>query len=391
VVLTVTNTSGLSSQASVTASPQIGTNTPYVDDDGQGSANGQEPSGYTSYSSLSGASFFRRVQAAGGVTVSVPPGTYTLPGFTSVQGDADHAASGTAGIIGSGSAQTLITMAAQSSSGATYSGGTNPYVLGRLNGTGAGGLVQDCTLQGTPQSVAYTGTSYAAPNVYNGLTLTGNGWTLRRVKIKGIPGNHQAPPGETFGISAFKAYGTLTLENVEIDGQGFGASNFGINGSGTSATVPTTLLKVSKLWSHDNPYSGATAFWQTKFDTASFMDDSVFDKSRCFWNIERCSGTVTVNRPRIGTLQTKGAAAIGIFCESDAGWGAADSQAFRWIVRDPRNLDGTPYSGPKLVVQFGTAFDKGTNYYGRNNFKCYDAAGNDISASFFSFTSGGYN
>jgi PKD repeat protein len=399
VVLTVTNTSGLTSQASVTASPQIGTNTPYVDDDGQGTANGQEPSGYTSYSTLSGASFFRRLAAAGGAVMSAAPGTYTLPGFGPSPITADTSVNPTAGFIGAGSAQTIVTMAPNSSSGAAYKApknSTDPYELARLTGTGA--LLQDFTLLGTPQTITNTDTSspHTGDNAYGGLNLTGDNWTLRRVKVKGIPGNAQYPPGETFPISLFKAYGTVTLENVEIDGQGLSASNFATNGSGVSSSVPPTLLKVSKLYSHDNPYSGGVAFWQTVFDPASFIDDSTFDNCRCFWNIERCSGTVTVNRPRIGALQTKGAPATAIYCESGSAWGATDSQNFRWIIRDPRKKDGSPYvpgtpGCPKLQVQFGTAIGGGPNYYGRNNFKCYDAANNDISASFFSFTAGGYN
>lgn len=366
---------------------------PYTLDDGLGTNNGQEATGYVRYSSLAGATIFDRIDAAGANTVSVPPGTYVVPGFTSDPFVTAHQANPSAGLIGAGSDQTIITIAAQSSSGATYSaasGISNPYEIARIYGNGGGGLIQDFTVQGTPQTIPNTGTG-GGNNTYGGITLKANNWVIKRVKILGIPGNFRAPPGETFGLSLFQVYGLVVMQDVEIDGQGVAASNFGTNGSGNSSTVPTTLYQVDRLYSHDSPYSGGFALWQTKFDPNSYFNDCTFNNNRCFWNVERCSGTVTLNRPRVGRLQAIGSTPTGIFCEADATWGAADSQAFRFIVRDPRNLDGTPYSGPKVGVQFGTAADKGTQYYGRNNFKCYDAAGTDISASFFSYGTGGFN
>lgn len=392
VLLTVTNTSGLSSVASVSASPQIGGNTPYVNDDGLGTANGAEPSGFTSYASASGAGVGQKLSSAK-TTVSMAPGTFTIAGFGSTPYDAAHQVT-SQGIIGSGSAKTILTMAAQSSSGATFAalkGQTNAYEMLRF--TLPSGLLEDFTLQATPQTIANTSTGGGA-NCFGGIMVNADNWTLRRVKIKGVPGDDKAPPGETFPLSYFKAYGTQIIEDVEIDGQNLSASNFGINGSGTAASAPQFYLQGKRVYSHNNPYSGAVAWWQTNFDPRSFLDDSVFDLSRCFWNIERCAGTVTLNRPRIGTLKAattgwangKTATATGIFCESDATWGAAASQAFRFIIRDPRNLNGTVYSGPPIGVQYGSANDGGTQYYGRNNFKCYDAVGNDISSTFFSST-----
>lgn len=371
-----------------------GTNTPYVIDDGLGTNNGAEPTGYTTYSSLSGGDVVARAAAAGVNVMSMGPGTFTLPGFTSVTTATQIASTG---IIGAGTTQTTLSQVPNSSSGAT----TGNYLIRFTN---PNGLLEDLTIVGTTQTTDPF-------NIHGGLIVNADNWTLRRLKLVGIaPGNNSAPPGETFGISFFKAYGNVLIEDVEIDGQGVGASNLGTNGSGTDATMPSTFLTVNRLYTHGNRYSGGLAFWQTKFDPRSVMNDCVFDDSRCFWNVERCSGTITLNRPRIGRLNAMPSgtwdtsiygspngsikstpSATGVFAESDTTWGSQASQDFRFIVRDPRNLDGTPYTGPKLGVTFGSANDKGTNYYGRTNFKCYDAGGTDISTAFFSYGGNPFN
>lgn len=397
VVVTATNSHGASSQVSASASPSAGTNTPYRNDDGLGTANGLEPTTASagvplvSYNALAGADVVARAKAAGSTVMSLPPGSFTVPGFSSTSATT---ATATAGMIGAGSAQSTLSQVPNSSANAPV--GSNVMRL-----TATNGFLEDFAVVGTQQTVA-------PYNTWNGIHLNGDNWTIRRLKLQGIaPGNDKAPPGETFGINLFKAYGSILIEDVEIDGQGIGASNLGTNGSGSDATVPTMFLTVNRMYTHGNHYSGGFALWQTKFDARSAFNDCVFDDSRCFWNVERCSGTVTLNRPRIGRLKaaTTGwdpttnksiPGPVGIFCESGNTWGTAASQNFRFIVRDPRNLDGTPYNGPKITINFGSSFvnstsTKETNFYGSTNFRCFNAAGTDISSSFFSYGLGGFN
>jgi hypothetical protein len=361
---------------------------PYTQDSGLGTNGGLEPTGYTSYSSLSGATIVQRLTAAGTHVMSVGPGTYTLAGFSSNAYDSNHVAT-SAGFIGAGSSKTFLTMAAGSSSGAAFTSNTNPYTALRFN-TDPGGFLEDFTFTATAQSVSdNSGSSHNANNTYNGISIVASDWTIRRIKVLGVPGTYSAPPGETFPLNLFKAYGTILIEDVEIDGQGASASNLGVNGTGTSATVGTTNMTVNRMYSHNNPYSGGIALWESK---GSFtFNDCTFDMCRCFWNIERMTGTVDLYRPRIGTLHTLGAAVTGIFCEADATWGATDAKNFRFNIHDPRNLDDTPYTGSPISVLYGSANDGGTNYYGRSNFRCYNASGTDISSSFYSTGGNPYN
>jgi PKD repeat protein len=376
VTLTVTDNAGATAQASHAVTVSLPPTTPYTNDPGTGAFSGAEPSGagYIPFESLSGNLQQRVNSVAAPNLLALPPSTIaTLNGFTSTMNSCGLLSKTCAGIVGAGSAKTTIEQTASTSAGATApGGGTNAHDLMRFEQPGV--ILQDFQIVGTAQQVPY----------YNGIRIKASNPTVTRVKLVNAgPGNDKAPPGETFGLNLFSGSGGV-ITDVEVDGQGKGASGFATNSwAGT--------LQVTRLYTHDNWYSGGIALWQTIGNVT--FDDCTFDKCRCFWNIERCGGTVTLNRPRIGSLKTAGAPAVGIFTETGNVYTtAAQAQGFRFVVNDPRNLDGTPYSGPKIVVQFGTAYDdsnppqKIPQLYGRSNFKAYDASGTDISSSFFTYT-----
>lgn len=374
VTLTVTDSAGATATASHTVTVSLAPTTPYTNDPGTGAFSGAEPSGagYIPFESLSGTLQQRANAVAAPNLLALPAATIaTLNGFTTTPGSNGLLSTTCAGLVGAGSAKTTLEQTANTSSGATApSSGTNAHNLMRFEASGV--RLQDFQLVGTGQQLAY----------FNGIMVKAPNPTVTRVKLVNAgPGYDKAPPGETFGLNLFSGSNGVVTD-VEIDGQGKGASGFATNSwAGT--------LQVTRLYTHDNWYSGGIALWQT-IGTVTF-DDSTFDRCRCFWNIERCGGTVTLNRPRIGALKTAGAAAVGIFTETGNVYTtAAQAQGFQFVINDPRNLDGTVYSGPKIVVQFGNAYDnsgvKISQLYGRSNFKAYDAGGTDISSTFFTYT-----
>jgi len=362
------------------SSTVVGTSNPYTSDTGVNpSTGGSEPSGASlvSYSSLSG-TFYQRESATGASKqMSLAPGNYTLPGFTS--NVYATAVTSCGGLVGAGSSLSVIAIG-QNTSDSNASAYSN---LLRFNNSNI--VLQDLQLQGTYQSTA---------PYYAGIMINGNDPTLTRVKLLSAdPGNDSAPPGETFGINMYSGSGG-TLTDVEIDARAAGSQTAGASLFATNSWSGNVTY--TRCYAHNGNYSAGWALWQTNGNIT--MTDCVVDACRCFWNLERCSGTFTLIRPRIGSLQaaTSGWAnnpqsAHAIVAESDATWGAASSQAFRFIIQDPRNLDGTPYNGSKLLVQFISAHDGGTQYYGSNNFEAYDGSGNDIKSSIFTFSGGGYN
>lgn len=379
--LTITDNSGATSTASttVTASAPV-TTTAYTQDTGLGTNNGAQVTGAGFVAlTMSGSDAGVQASAVGsGRQLSLPVGTsQKLNGWTSSQQNAANITGG-GGIIGAGSAKSVLAQIPNSTTGVT-----GQYASMLIRSTAAGAVFQDFTLQGTDQS---------AGQYHGGISVSAANTTLRRVVFRraGV-GDDKAPPGETFAVNCYGFQGGLYLEDVEIDGIGTGASGFATNGSGSSSADGRAIgdYTVNRLYSHDNWYSGAIALWQ-QAGTATF-NDCTFDRSRCFWNIERCAGKVILNRPRIGTLKaaTSGwangpASPVHIYAEAGTGWTTqAEAQAFRFIINDPRNLNGTPYSGPPITMTLGGATG-GTNFYTKaTTFKAYSASGADISSTFY--------
>jgi hypothetical protein len=222
------------------------------------------------YGSLRGTDFQSKIAAAGANTVALPAGTFASSDFAQGTGDGAYLPSCT-GLVGAAIGSTVIEMSANTSTKTSPTTGTNGYSLLRLEATEL--LLQDFTLQGTPQQ-----------NLYNGLRLHGiAGAVLRRLKVVAIPGNNHLPPGETFAINAYRC-SNLTWDTVEVDGGGVGASGFATNSYSGDLTG-------TDCSSHDNTYSAGVALWQHS-GGATFTRFSA-QHNRTGASLERCTGTFT--------------------------------------------------------------------------------------------------
>lgn len=199
-------------------------------------------------------------------------------------------------MIGAGIDQTVIQMAARSSTKAasvpTGSGTTNQLYLMALSKSGL--KLGSLTINGTEQG-----------HLYNGIRLIYlTGAKLENLKLIGVaPGNDLIPPGETFAINDYR--GTKnSYTNVEIDGKGTGASAFGSNSSSGGTWTD--------CYAHHNPYSAGIALWQMTgtMTLTRFMSTN----NRTGINLERVNGTVEIIQPTL-----KGNTAQDFFVGNDKG------------------------------------------------------------------------
>lgn len=187
--------------------------------------------------------------------VLLPPGLYEFTDFT--QGGAAYGvySANMQGLIGtSGKASDVIVrMKPHASTKSAPTSGTNQLTLLRCNQGAV--TVGNLTLEGTDQGHAYNGLSIyqAAPG-----TVVGN------LKVTGIPGTANYPPGETFAINLYRAAGTsanpVRLRDIDVtgirtaDGVKVGASPIGWNGC--------TWVDLTDGYFHDTLTSMPT-FWQS--------------------------------------------------------------------------------------------------------------------------------
>lgn len=186
------------------------------------------------------------------------------------------------GVAGAGIDRTIIRMAPHTSTNAkdipTAPMTTNQFSLMRVTGDNVN--LHDFTLQATDQG-----------HLYNGLRVhRSNNPRITNVKITGTPGASSSPPGETFGLDDYRSVNPV-YKNLEIDGQGVGASGFGANNS-VNVTIQNGLF-------HNNPHGIGATFWQTK--DVTLIDCTTKDNHNGF-NFERVSGTVNIIRPVFGKI-----------------------------------------------------------------------------------------
>lgn len=252
------------------------------------SANGcilAEPigSGITAYSSLSGSTFSARSNSAPTAnTVSLAATTHSFSDFADAVAGVQAGASITgSGLVGSGTDRSIIQMTPNSSTKAasvpTGAGTTNQLYLMAFTKSG---VRLDCfTLAGTNQG-----------HLYNGIRLSQvTGAVMSNLKLIGTsPGNSYIPPGETFAINDYRGTNN-TYTNVEIDGQGTGATAFGSNSSTGGVWTDD--------YAHDHPYSAGIALWQMSGTMTLTRFKSV--NNRVGINLERVNGTVNITQPTL--------------------------------------------------------------------------------------------
>jgi hypothetical protein len=232
------------------------------------------------YASLAGSTLTAKAAAAGAKAVALPAGSVTLHDFAAGEEriDAARIPAASAGLVGAGVDRSTLTLAPHSSTRKsrvpTVEYQVNPLNEVRISSTHA--VVGDLTLQGTAQG-----------HTYNGLRIErSTDPRIANVKVVGIPGDMDRPPGETFGINDYKTVGAQ-YDHVEVDGAGVGAAGFAANGSQD--------ITVCDASSHDNKVSMGFAFWQVK--NITMIDDVAKRNGFTGFNFERVSGTVKLIRP----------------------------------------------------------------------------------------------
>ena len=232
------------------------------------------------YSSLPGATLAVRSKAADGRVLRLGATALRFRDFTRAQGTLDGGVLGgsAAGLAGVGASHTTIELVPHSSTHRrdvpTAFPSTNQLSVLRV--TGSARVLTGFTVRATAQG-----------QLYNGLRVDRvRDLRAGHIKVVGIPGNAFAPPGETFGINDYRTVGAH-WSHVVVDGEGVGASGFGVNSS--------TDITLCAVTARNNAAAMGFAFWQTK--GIRLVDCVAVHNGFSGFNFERTSGTVTLVRP----------------------------------------------------------------------------------------------
>ncbi len=239
-----------------------------------------------------------------GKLLTLPAGVFEFSNFTQSNGTVGVVVnSNTLGVAGSGIDKTIIRMVANTSTVASKvppqssAPATNQlYLMSMMNGTNQ--QLSGFTLEGTNQQ-----------HLYGGIYVVGsNSPDLSDMKVTGIPGDANTPPGETFGINIYNTTG-MTGERIEVsgirtsDGVNVGASPFGYNSASNST--------LRDCYFHDN-WTSTFTYWQTH-DSVTYNTRSIDNGSGTgihsahginherSYNITHYSPTVKINHSATGT------------------------------------------------------------------------------------------
>jgi hypothetical protein len=186
------------------------------------------------------------------------------------------------GIIGPGKDKARLTLRPLSSTATQRaqitpqsSGGTTQLTLlrlGSMQGTAAErqSLCVGFTLNGTDQQVMAE--SESQPHRYQGINMYGGiNSIVQDMRVTGVPGHWNAPPGETFQIQGYKDRGTI-LRDVEVDGFNIAGRRVGSSPFGGNNTIDSLLEDV---YGHDGYISGFTWSFSGSFTAASSASSNV--------------------------------------------------------------------------------------------------------------------
>lgn len=190
-----------------------------------------------------------------GKVLTLPAGTFT---FSDFQTSSPYYAgltvpSNVAGLAGSGIGQTILQMVPNTS---TRSGlvpnqsqapATNPLYLLQADG-GSNQLFQQFTLQGTDQGHIYGG--FALSHSTNG--------TIQDILVQAVPGDRNAPPGETFCINVWQGSGMIG-NRIEVDGRDSNGSRIAASPFGYNSHSGSTL---TDCYFH-HALASTFTYWQT--------------------------------------------------------------------------------------------------------------------------------
>jgi hypothetical protein len=177
--------------------------------------------GIVSASSLPGATLTKKMDSlSAGFALSLPPVTYAdrdcnRPANWPVY---DYFLAKPVAILGSGRGSSVLSLPANSLTqgyvklDTIKEPQTNPYHVLRVD---KAATLADFMVAGSYQGVsAVTGKPYS----YHGIQLYQTASpTLRRLRIKNIPGSRSVPPDETFAVYGYRVTGRFTCEDLLID------------------------------------------------------------------------------------------------------------------------------------------------------------------------------
>jgi len=197
------------------------------------------------------------VAALGGGTLVAPEGVFECDGFAQYEGTCGFHLPAGVGLVGAGPGTQLRVRprsmtAAQRATipAASPSRPTNQLNVVTAAG-GAGTVFADFAVHGSDQDGA----------LYNGLRLSRIAApTVRDVLVRGIPGDLNSPPGETFGVNVYRSDGAR-LTRVEVDGRDDAGRRVGAAGIGTNSVTDVELRDCS---AHHLAHSHGLAMWQTE-------------------------------------------------------------------------------------------------------------------------------
>lgn len=178
-------------------------------------------------------------------TLTLPAGVFQTVGFGQSANNCGFLVPDGLSLVGSGPG-TVLRVADNSATSSQM--GTNLKLMIVPNGRGV--RIAQFTLDGTPQR----------GKIYHGLHLSGcSGAVLADIKVTGVPGNYNSPPGETFAVNVFNSSGSR-LYRVEVDGRdGSGkkvvACGIGINN--------TSNIELHECYTHHTGFSHGVSIWQS--------------------------------------------------------------------------------------------------------------------------------
>lgn len=207
----------------------------------------------------------RVAQLAKAPTLTLPPGIFEATGFSQSADYIGVLIPPNVSLIGSGRS-TVIRVRPDTITAAQVARWVPPtYPLGTTNGLqvvrAARGTVpitlSNFSVEGTIQRPA--GSSVKA--LYNGIVVANcPSPTLSNLLVRGIPGNLNSPPGETFSINILGGSGA-TFSNVEVDGRD-PVDGTKIAGCGVGINSTQNVV-MRDCYLHDMGYSHGISFWQS--------------------------------------------------------------------------------------------------------------------------------
>ena len=202
-------------------------------------------SGNNLISAMAAAMSAARRQAVSRPTLTLPAGIFETTGFGQSANNCGFLVPENLSIVGSGPA-TVLRVAENSLTSAQAGVPLKLMILPK----GAGSTLAQFTLQGTAQR----GKIYEGINVYGCASPQ-----LRDIRVTGIPGNFNSPPGETFGININGGSGAR-LYRVEVDGRDSTGKKVGACGIGMNNS---SNIEVHESYTHHMGYSHGISIWQS--------------------------------------------------------------------------------------------------------------------------------